>query len=137
MRKARALDALDREWHSIVGRSLAAHTRPCAFDDGDLVVETDGASAAIDFGFKKNAVLKVLRDGLNIEVNDIRIEKGYRARRRDVDRTSARPRKMQLAVDEADVLSEKDDIKNEIRDIDDDLAGVIARCRAAARAAAS
>lgn len=137
LRTARALDALDREWRSIVGRTLAAHTRPRAFDGGDLVVETDGASAAIDFGFKKNAVLKVLREGLNIDANDIRIENGYGARRRDVDRAVPRPRRTPPVVDEADVSSERDEIKNENRDIDDDLAVVIARCRAAARAASS
>lgn len=132
LRRSRALDALDREWSSVVGRKLGARTFLSSIEGDVLVVGADSQSSAIDFGFKKNAVLRVLREELRMQISDIKIEVRRRPPR------ASRPERMSRAPrasigSESEVDEETARIMHETEGIDAELARAIARCKVASR----
>jgi hypothetical protein len=71
-----ALSAVERDWASIAGKSLASRSVLRAFDDGVLVVVVENPSAQQDMNFKKKAILDAIFDKTLLKLKDIRVEIG-------------------------------------------------------------
>ena len=55
-----ALSAVELDWASIAGKSLAGRSALRAFDDGVLVVVVENASVRQDMNFKKKIILEAI-----------------------------------------------------------------------------
>ncbi|MDR1508655.1 MAG: DUF721 domain-containing protein [Synergistaceae bacterium] len=128
-----ALSAVEHDWASIAGKSLASRSAVLAFDDGVLVVAAESPSVLQDMNFKKKAILEAIFDKTSLKLKDMRTEIGRAPRRRVMPAKSAPSRGKKNAP--AEYGQELKLIKSEIMaqnpDLGIKLAEIIARCRLA------
>jgi hypothetical protein len=130
LRICAALSAIEREWPRIVGHALAARSFPKAFEDGVLVVSVEGHSAFQDMNFRKNQIMREIRDNAWLKLCDIKVETGRKTRARDsaIALRSAK-RKTAPRIDPEAVEKISGEILSAYSDLDPELARSIARCR--------
>lgn len=127
-----ALSAVERDWTSIAGKSLANRSVPRAFDDGVLVVVVENPSVRQDMNFKKKAILEAVFDKTSLKLKDIRTEIGRAPRRGAISAKPGAPfrRKKDASAEYGPELELiKTEIMTENPDIGIKLAEIIARCR--------
>jgi hypothetical protein len=130
-----ALSAVEHDWASIAGKSLANRSAVLAFDDGVLVVAAENSSVLQDMNFKKKAILEAIFDKTSLKLKDIRTEIGRAPRHGVMPMKSAPPRRKRKKNAPAEYGTELKLIKSEIMaqnpDLGIKLAEIIARCRLA------
>jgi hypothetical protein len=130
LRVCAALSAIEREWPGIVGHALASRSSLKSYGDGVLVVSVDGQAAVHDMNFKKNEIVREIRNKVRLKLNDLKIETD-RPRRLTSAADQSRPRKRRAAakIDQAALESITDEILSSYSDLTPELARSIARCR--------
>jgi hypothetical protein len=127
-----ALSAVERDWESIAGKSLAVRSVPRAFDDGILVVAVKNRLTQQDMNFKKSAILKAVFDKTSLKLKDIRTEIGWAQRYNAVpERTAAPSRGKKDAPVKygPDLEIIKTEIMSQNPGLGIELAAIIAQCR--------
>ena len=71
-----ALFAIQRRWKRLVGRALAAHTRPVSLRQGKLVVHVDRPGDGFALSYQRTQLLEQLRAAAKKPVEDIVIRPG-------------------------------------------------------------
>jgi hypothetical protein len=129
-----ALSAVERDWASIAGKSLAGRSVLRAFDDGVLVVVVENSSVQQDMNFKKKIILEAIFGKTSLKLKDIRAEIGRVPRRGVIPAKSGtlirRSRKKDAPAwygPELDLM--KDEIMAQNPSLGIKLAEIIARCR--------
>ena len=72
----RAIHQIQRRWASLVGRSLAAHTRPVSLRRGTLYVRTDEPGASFLVSLEKPKLLRRLSEAVGQQVDEIVVTAG-------------------------------------------------------------
>ena len=71
-----ALFDIQRDWTRLVGRRLAAHTKPSSLRRGVLTVHADGPGDGFALSYRKPELLERLRKALPGSVEEILIRPG-------------------------------------------------------------
>lgn len=71
-----ALFAVQREWRRLVGRPLAAHTRPISLRRGRLTVQADRPGDSYTLSYLRGTLLAQLRDVTGGKVEELVIRPG-------------------------------------------------------------
>ena len=71
-----ALFAIQRRWKQLVGRALAAHTRPVSLRQGRLIVCVDRPGDGFALNYQRTQLLEQLRATAKKPVEDIVIRPG-------------------------------------------------------------
>jgi hypothetical protein len=125
------LSAIEQEWESMVGSSLARRSAPRCYDDGVLVVAVENSSVQKDMNFKKNAIKNAILQKTSLTLKDIKTEIAPSSARRSSVRTILSRRRKRRT--ETIWGPELDDMKAEILEqnpgISEKIAEAIARCR--------
>ena len=75
-RRSGALRMIQRRWSRLVGRTLAAHTKPVSFQRGRLVVHADRPGEGFALSYERDRLLRRLRTATNGRVEELVIRPG-------------------------------------------------------------
>ncbi|MDR2779978.1 MAG: DUF721 domain-containing protein, partial [Synergistaceae bacterium] len=127
-----ALSAVERDWASIAGKSLASRSALRAFDDGILVVVVENSSVQQDMNFRKKSILETIFAKTSLKLKDIRAEIGRAPRHGVIPAKPGAPSRgrkgatpeygPELELIKAEIMTQNPDLGFE-------LAEIIARCR--------
>lgn len=67
------LRAIQQQWGELVGKGLAAHTKPVSFRRGRLVIQADRSGDSFTLNYQREQLLNRLRESTSVEELVIRV----------------------------------------------------------------
>jgi len=67
---------IQRRWNRLVGREVAAHTRPVSLRRGRLYVQTDEPGASFAISLEKPRLLKLLQTTAGCKIEEVIVRPG-------------------------------------------------------------
>ena len=125
------LASVENNWPSIVGDAIARRSSPRYFEKGVLVVAAQNKLVQQDINFRKSAIIKEINANTVLALRDIRAEVGLPLKKTvPRGRVKKRARRAPPAAKGPELERVKREIMERHPALDEELAAVIARCRA-------